>query len=192
MEIKRALRILAVVGILSPGGAYAAPIIQFEATDLANDPLSGEDLWQYAFTVSGWDFEANQAFRIFFSADLYANLSAPTTANADWDILLPQPQPDLTNPPGDPGEFNALSLTGSATIDSPFFVSFAWLGVTGAAPGVQPFLVTQYDEFGIAPLADLASGTTTSLQPVPEPSTLFLMTVAGAALAARRLRRSPR
>ena len=66
--------------------AYAITI-RFEATDLP-DTVPLEDLWQYTYRVSDFNFDANVGFSILFDPSLYRNLEdPPPPINADWDIV---------------------------------------------------------------------------------------------------------
>jgi hypothetical protein len=157
--------------LLPPDGE--ALTIQYSATDLA-DAIPGQDLWSYAYTVTGFDFDQDLGFAISFAPGLYEDLeSPPPTPNADWDILTLQPDGNL---PAD-GLYDALALVDDASLADPFTVSFVWIG--GGAPGSQPFFV--YDES----FQTVESGFTVL---VPEPGTLLLLGAAVPAFCLRRRR----
>jgi hypothetical protein len=161
--------------------ANAAPIIEFVATDLA-DVVPGEDLWQYEYFVSGWLFQPNQGFSVYFDQGLYTNLqSPPSFVNADWDPISIQPDPVLTSD----GFYDALALVPNASLASAFMLNFAWLGGPAATPGSQAFTLNEFDAAGN--LSFLFAGQTIPRAAVPEPSTLLLMSsVAALALLRRR------
>jgi hypothetical protein len=156
-----AILITAAMMALIPIGPAHAISILFQTTDLV-DTTVGEDLWQYAYTVSDHTFTADTGLTIYFDYTLYDGIDpAPFSPNADWDVLTWDP--DALIP--DDGAYDAYALTDNASLADPFLVSFVWLG-TGA-PGVQFFDV--YD--GLT-WKTLASGTTA---PVPEPATMILL-----------------
>lgn len=120
-----------------------AVAITYEALDLA-DLVNGEDLWKYTYRVSGFNFQRNQGFTVYFDETRYRNLdSGRTPPNADWDVLTIQPDPLLG-----PGMYDALAVSGSpnASLTGEFSVSFQWLA--GGVPGAQPFELYQLDNNG--------------------------------------------
>jgi len=161
-----------------PAPANAAPIIEFTTVDLS-DPFPGEDLWQYAYTVSGFTFNVDQGFSVYFDPNLYSDLVAGS-APPDWDILTIQPDPVL----GDDGSYGALATVNLASLANPFVVTFQWLG-GASGPGSQPFTIDEFDESGA--YTELDSGVTR--RAIPEPATLLLLAPA-LAYAMRRRRTS--
>ncbi|PIE61837.1 MAG: hypothetical protein CSA29_01155 [Desulfobacterales bacterium] len=164
---KKYLSILT-VGLLTLGiaGLANATAISYTATDLA-DINSGEDLWQYTYSVSDNTFAADTGFTIYFDLGLYDFLDPLTTApNTDWDVLTWNPDSSLP----DDGAYDAYALVDNASLADMFTVSFAWLG-GGAGPISQYFEV--YDGLTWSVLED---GFTSSgvAAPVPEPATMFL------------------
>jgi hypothetical protein len=156
------------------GSGASATTISFVATDLP-DAAPGEDLWQYAYEVSGRSFAAGEGFSIGFDFDLYAALeNPPPQVSPDWDAITLQP--DLNLP--DFGIYDALALVDAPALSQSFTVTFAWLG-TGT-PGAQPFGI--YD----ATFATIETGLT-----VPEatPSLLLLAGLLGTAGFAKGGRR---
>lgn len=157
--------------------AAGASTIRFEALDLA-DTVPGQDRWQYTYAVSGFAFPQNHGFSIFFDPAVYTALESPPAVNADWDIIVLQP--DVLLP--DEGLYDALALANDAGLTDPFVVTFTWLG-TGS-PGAQPFEL--YD----ASFQAIEQGITV---PVPEPTTGILLLLGLTALCRTRTpHRTPR
>jgi hypothetical protein len=184
-----AITIFALAAGSAQPATAAAIQIAYLATDVA-DTGPGEDLWEYQYFVTGFDFAADQGFGIAFDAALYAGLEDPPPAvNADWDPIVFQPDPGLASA----GIYDALALVTGASLADPFVLTFAWLGGPGQTPGPQPFTLNAFDAGGL--LTVLETGTTVPYAaPVPEPSTLVLVTIgaAGAAWRARAARRTAR
>jgi len=146
--------------LLMPIAISGATTISYEATDLT-DTTPGEDLWQYTYTVGGFEFDTDYGFTIFFDYQLYADLEdPPPSVNLEWDSIVWQPDSGLP----DDGVYDALALVDVASLADPFTVSFVWLG-TGA-PGAQFFDV--YD----SSFNTVESGQSA---PVPEPGTILLV-----------------
>lgn len=183
-RLQRAITIFVVaMGLAQP--CLANPIqISYLATDLP-DSAPGEDLWEYRYFVSDFDFEADQGFSIDFGHALYSDLQdPPPPVNADWDPVSFQPDPGLTSA----GLYDALALVSGASLADPFVVSFTWLGGALQTPGSQPFTVNQFDSTGS--LTVLETGTTVPFgQPIPEPSSLVLVALGAAGVARARRRR---
>jgi hypothetical protein len=182
--MRRALIIVTLMCTLGFARSAQATVISFEATDLI-DQIAGEDLWLYRYLVSDRDFLAFQGFSTYFDPafyDLESDQNPNPQVNADWDVLILDT--DLGLPDG--GIYDALALTDHASLADPFVVTFVWLG-TGA-PGSQPFTINQFDAEGN--ISFIEEGQTTPARPVPEPSTLLLISTAAAALGARRRRRA--
>jgi hypothetical protein len=146
--------------------------IRYEADDL-QDVIVGEDLWEYRFYLSGFNFQANQGLSVFFNYQTYTKLAHPNQPSLDpvWNILVVQPDVLLT----DPGFFDALATAGSPSFAVPFQVHFVWLGV--GTPAEVPYY-TYDSNFQI-----LFQGTTSL---VPEPGTWALITLGGAGWLVRR------
>ena len=173
-----------VLALVTPPPGHASPIvIEFDAIDLA-DTTAGEDLWEYRYFVTDFDVLADQGFSISFDFTRYTDLQSPAPAvNADWDVATFQPDAVLQSD----GLYDALALTGGASLADAFVLSFVWLGAPGTTPGSQPFTVNQFDEDGNLTVIDTGRTVPVGQTPLPEPSTLLLVVTAGAGLA-RRLR----
>lgn len=159
-----------------------AALIQFEATDVA-DTEPGEDLWQYRYQVSDFIFNTDFGFSIFFDPSLYQSLQEPPPlVNADWDIIVLQPDPVIP----DSGFYDALALVNGASLADPFTLNVAWLGGLDTSPGPQPFQVNEFDSQGNL-LRVVESGQTVPVgQPVDEPPTLLLIATGILGLASFR------
>ena len=106
----------------------------FQAVDLP-DVTPGENLWQYSFSLEGFAFRAGQGFTIFFDTR-YGNLAVSNhPANADWDLLMVQPNPPLNTP----GYVDGLALVDTPALGQPFDVRFVWRGL--GDPGPLPFVI---------------------------------------------------
>ena len=174
-------RLLVVIVFLSALAAHAGTI-EYVPTNLP-DVTSGEDLWRYDYTVSGFAFLQSEFFDIYFSPALYSTLAAEPAPNADWDVLvLEQPRPGIL-PPFDRGIFDSFVLTDGPSLSGVFSVSFIYLG--SGTPGAQEFEVfdglsnTIETGFTRAP-----AGT------IPEPSTFALLLIGLVAWALRFRHRS--
>src|SRR5262245_57145916 len=116
--------------LLNPLRAEAATI-QFTAVDLP-DAIQDQDLWQYAYRVSGYNFAANFGFSVFFGPTLYTALQdPPPPVNGDWGLLTLQPDSGLSAD----GLYDALALVDGASTASLFTLQFVWLGGPDATPG---------------------------------------------------------
>ena len=148
--------------------------IFYEPTDII-DSTSGQDLWQYRYTVSDVAFDVDQGFSIEFDRSLYEDLqSPPPPVNGDWNVLTLQP--DLLLP--DDGFYDAFALVIGASLSDQFSVQFVYLG-TGT-PGSQAFTINQFDAQGNFE-SELDRGVTQLATPgpseIPEPSTLVFALV---------------
>jgi hypothetical protein len=157
--------------------AFSATIIEYEVTDLP-DTVPGQDRWAYRYFVSGFTFGANQGFTIWFDPSRYTQLETPSPPNAQWDVLVLQPDRALP----DRGAFDALALANSASLTQPFGVNFVSLSGT---PGSQPFDIDQFDaQRNFVRIVE--SGVTVPRQqaaPIPEPDSAWLIAGAAAFLA---------
>lgn len=157
--IRNTLLASALCVICSVSSAATSIVIVYEASDLP-DLVVGEDLWQYAYTVSG-SFAQGFGFEILFDAQKVASLEAsPAAPNLDWFVSTVQP---LAGVPSD-GIYAVQSLVPGASLVSPFQVSFVWNGL--GPPGAQTFNVLD-DTFGL-----VESGITAA---IPEPHVYGLM-----------------
>lgn len=161
------------VAIFLIGSAHAITI-SFVATDLA-DTTVGEDLWEYAYTVSENIFDTDYGFTIFFDYNLYGAIDpSPVSPNTDWNVLTWDPDTSLP----DDGAFDALALTDGASLADSFSVSFVWLGSGSGTPGSQYFEL--YDtNFNTIETGDAILGSA----PVPEPATIILFGIGIAGFA---------
>lgn len=159
-------------------GPSSAITISYEVTDLV-DETTGEDLWQYSYTVSDCDFSAGYGFTIYFDSDLYTDLQeSGLSVNDDWDILTCQSDSDLSKD----GFYDAYALYDDASLLNTFIVSFVWLG--SGTP------VSQYFEVYDSSFSIIETGETVLASvPVPEPSTAVLLCsgIAGLIFFRRRI-----
>lgn len=141
--------------------SYAATI-QFQTANLGGNSFS------YAYTLSGFSLQANQALDIQFSPALYGTLSNQVVGSAFTPVLL---QPN--NPPGAPGDFIALATANNPSLAGPFGVNFIYKGL--GTPGSQTYFVEQFDQNGNF-VSTLATGSTTPFgtTTVPEPGSFWL------------------
>jgi hypothetical protein len=158
----RALLVLGLLmGLCSIPTAVLATTIEFEVTDLPDDP-AGEDLWRYSYRVSDFDFDSDFGFSIFFDYELYGSLREAEPVNADWDVLLIQADPALR----DDGIYDALALSDNASLGDSFAMTFVWLGP--GSPGPQPFEV-------YGPGFEILETGTTRLTPEPAAGLLIVV-----------------
>lgn len=164
--LRRMFAMSCALGIaLSYSSAHAQPAISIEASDLA-DTTPGQDLWQYSFALSGFNFQMGQGFSVFFDPLSIPALQAMRTGvGPDWSILSIQPDLILRQP----GYYDALALQNDPALSSPFTVEFIWQGQ--GTPGAQPFTIYNTD------FSTLFAGQTVV---VPEPT---ISALAGLALA---------
>jgi hypothetical protein len=140
-----------------------AATIQFTASDLA-DTTSGEDLWQYAYTVTG-TFAAFTGFEILFDPTQFGALQEPGSGVPGWLTTVIQPDPGL------PAEGLLTAAVDapdpSVSPAGPFLLNVVWLG--NGAPGTQAF--HEFDDaFNVT-----FSGTTTGASAVPLPAAGLLL-----------------
>ncbi len=170
--------LLLVILVLLPFIPAMAATILYKATDLT-DVNVGEDLWQYSYTASGYTFDTDIGFTIWFDETLYGAIDPfPSPPNGDWDVVTWDPEPSIP----DPGAYDALALVDGASLADPFEVSFVWLG--SGTPGLQDFDIYDGTNFSIIDL-----GQTT---PIPVPATILLLGsgVFGVAVLRRKLKKT--
>lgn len=147
----------------------------------------GGSLFRYDYSVTHQAGDAPIALiDIEFDPSLYLesslNIVSDPSLAADWDQIIIGSQSGL------PALFDLFALgaplDGGASLTG-FAIEFEWLG--NGLPGVQAFSISDPDTFDV-----LASGRTRPAvaQPVPEPSTLALLGLAGA-IFLRRSRSVP-
>jgi hypothetical protein len=159
--------------VLLAAGPAAATRIAYLATDLP-DP-GPEDLWQYEYFVSEESFGAGVGFSILFPVGDTAGLvPVATGADADWDVIVLQPEPLLASP----GRYDAQARLDGASLLFSFVVRFLWSGE--GDPGSQTFEI--YDPS----FAVVETGQTV---PIPEPGTALLLAL-GLATLTRGARRA--
>ena len=147
--------------LLAPVKVVGQGSLHYTVVDLPDGP-SG-DLWEYSYSFSGFNFQANQGFSVFFDATLFSDLQNPRpSGNPQWSMIAVQRDVLLQQP----GYLDGLALVNAPTFQGPFQVAFVWLGL--GVPGGQPFEI--YD----SNFQTLFSGTSV----VPEPQS-FLLAVAG-------------
>ena len=162
------------------GSASGQGTIRYETNNLA-DVVLGEDLWEYSFFLSGFNFQTNQGFSVFLDHTRYAKLAHPNQSSLDplWDLLVVQPDLSLAAD----GFLDALAKGNSPSLAIPFRLQFVWLGGT-EIPGDVPFYT--YDLNG--PNFQILAGGMTSL--APEPQVWAFLGLGGLAWLVRRKRTS--
>lgn len=156
--------------------APAQGVIRYEAQNLTDETV-GEDLWQYTFYLTGYNFQANQGLSIFFDYQKFMKLAHPNQSSLDpiWNVLVVQRDLSLSAD----GFFDALATANSPSLATPFLVNFVYLGGDGN-PGDLPFYT--YDPgFNV-----ISSGVITT---VPEPGTWALLGLGSAAWLVNRFGR---
>jgi len=163
--------------LLVPAQAMGQGSLRYTVADLA-DNVPGDDLWEYSYFFSGFSFQTNQGFSVFFDSQLYRDLqNARPVGNPQWNMIAVQRDVVLNQP----GYLDGQARVNGPAFQGPFQVAFVWLGV--GVPGSQPFEI--YD----SNFQTLFSGTSV----VPEPQSFVLAIVGGLMLLgyrASRLRRS--
>lgn len=161
------------LAVLLPASSrlYGQGSIRYEARDLA-DVNVGEDLWEYSYFFSGFNFQAGQGFSLYFDPRFYSRLqNARPSLSVDWNMIAVQPDVVLQAP----GFLDGLALVSQPSTGVPFQVTFVWLGQ--GAPGGQPFDIHD------ASFATLISGASV----VPEPGSLLLGGLGGLVLVGSRV-----
>lgn len=124
--------------LLASVSAAQATVIQYAAINLPN-ATGGEDLWQYRYKVSGFNFPANFGFDVFFdlSQGFQANdiQSNPVSPNAEWKVAVLVPDPILSAN----GAYDAQALVENASLAGIFTLNFIWRGE--GIPSTQRFEV---------------------------------------------------
>ena len=125
---------------------------------------SSGDLWEYSYFFSGFNFQTNQGFSVYFDATFYKDLqNVRPSGSPDWYLIAVQRDVLLQAP----GYLDGLALVNAPTFQGPFQVAFVWLGV--GVPGGQPFEI--YD----SNFQTLFTGSSV----VPEPRSILLALVGG-------------
>jgi hypothetical protein len=157
----------------------SAATIQFQVSNL------GGTTFRFNYVPSGFAFQVNQDLDIRFNPALYGTLSNAVVGGGFSALLL---QPD--NPPGSFGDYIALALVNNPSLAGPFSVDVIFKG--SGTPGVQPFVINQFDPSGNF-VSTITSGLTTPLggpASVPEPGSFSLgvlaMIVGGTLWTVRR------
>jgi PEP-CTERM motif len=166
--LRLALPVALGVVLFTPVQSRAATI-SATAFDLA-DVVPGEDLWRYSYDLSGNSLNAFQAFDFYFDQTLYGTLSNAATSNANWNLIVFQP--DLALPA--PGEFIVQALVNGAPTTNLFSIDFVFLGP--GRPGSQPFDLLAFDSQGN--FIDRVGSGQTELpvdRSVPEPASILLI-----------------
>ena len=172
MKVALKLAVTAVVLLIAVSD-LRADTIQFSVTNLSGNQ------WQYQYLVSGRTFQTGQGFRIDFSKTLFDGLQDPPPQIPEWDSIVFQSDPVLDSD----GAYLAQALLNGSSLSQSFALNFIFFGP--GAPGSQPFEIFDFNTGDI-----LASGFTTPLNAVPEPSTILLLIAGGiAALAYRKFSR---
>lgn len=169
--------------LFAAAGFMQAGTITYQVASLGTH--NGSPAYRYTYTLSGFDFFANEELDIRFSASLYGELF-DGKAGSDFDLLLFDPN----SPPGADGDYSALALVNHASLNGNFYVDFTWLGQ--GLPGSQPYFL--FDDSGSSSV-QVGSGQTVAApvtSPVPEPSGAIPLTLSAAAAAALSYRRRAR
>ncbi len=145
--------------------------LRYDLIDLV-DTTPGQDLWEYSYFLSGFTFQTNEGFSIFFDYQTYANLTnARPSLNPSWNMLAVQPDVALRAD----GFLDGLALVNSPSYMGPFRVTVTWKGQ--GTPGTQSFY-TYNSNF-----TPTFTGQTTS---VPEARSILLMGLGFLFLVGRR------
>jgi hypothetical protein len=157
--------------------AFAAPLSQAAVVNSTYTSLGGNS-WLAELSVMNDGTPASFAgFTVdFLNATNLVLLASPAT----WDSAVFQADPILA----DPGFFDTFAISSANYLtrgqsQGGFRVSFTY---TGGTPGAMPFTVND------ANFAPLASGLTTTVAAIPEPSTVLLTAFGLAAIGWRAAR----
>ena len=161
------MRIIACLTLLAglfTARAIAAPIVQFQETNLVGN------LDSYTYFVSGITFQAHEELDIRFDPAVYGTLSS-ALAGAGFSAMVLQPN----NPPGTFGDYSAVALVNNPALAGPFTVDFVFSG--SGTPGPQPFYLNLYDQ-NYNFISTIGSGLTIPAGPtgptIPEPGSFGL------------------
>jgi hypothetical protein len=155
--------LLLMILVIFPFGTALAATVIYNTTDLG-DVNPGEDLWQYSYTVSGYTYNTDYGFTIWFDENQYGAIDPlPSPPNMDWDVITWDPAPSIF----DPGAYDALALVDGASLAETFEIAFVWLG--SSTPGSQDFDVYFFDG------ADYSVIDTGQTAPVPVPHSILLL-----------------
>lgn len=154
--------------------------------DLA-DPDPSQDLWQYQYQVSPFNFPQDWGFDIFFPLAQgyeWGDLLELRPANPDWSVAAFQPDPLLPND----GWYEAIARAPNPSLSGCFTQTVVWRGQ--GTPGAQQFEV--FDEnFQVQSLesgATISAGFTCPVVAAPEPGLLELVGIGLLGLAWSRMK----
>jgi hypothetical protein len=82
-------------------------------------------LWEYSYFFSGFNFQTNQGFSVYFDATSYTDLqNVRPSGSPDWNLIAVQRDVLLQAP----GYLDGLALVNAPAFQGPFQVAFVWLG----------------------------------------------------------------
>jgi hypothetical protein len=158
-----------------------ATVITVATTDLA-DVVSGQNLQQMEFQITGRTFVADEGFTLYFDPQpgLIQDVSL-VGSFTDWDMLL--------FPPSDPADpLGGFALDALALLDNPqplTFIVNVSLTAGAGLPAAALFTINGFDRDGNFQLLEEGVTTPLSLPNVPEPGSILLLG-SGLTLLARR------
>ena len=145
--------------LASSAAAWAAPGVTFLATNLT-DTTVGENLWSYAYSITGPLAEFESVNLLFSSANYSADLSVLSSDSS----LSPLVTPPMLAPATD-GQVMVTAVSPLlANSTAALSVQFVWTGA--GQPGAQPFELLD-DQFNL-----VSTGITAA---VPDVSTAALL-----------------